>query len=145
MNVNFVLSPTGFLKIGGIVLLVLGLVGYTGVTNSVEAFQLDNGENIAHTVLGVAGIAIGFGLKNEQLHRWVVGALLALGIVATLWSLFNTSGAFVSGTGFTNPNAGFTNLENPADTVLHLVVSAWAAVAVFWRGAAAAMPAASRG
>lgn len=43
------LSPTGFLKVGGAILLALGLIGYTGVTNAIEIFNLDAGENLAHT------------------------------------------------------------------------------------------------
>lgn len=126
------LSPGGFLKYGGIVLLVVGIVGYSGVTNSIEFFQLDAGENAVHTLLGIVAIALGFGVKGmEAAKKWIVVAVGLLALIATIYSLITPSGAFVAATGFSNPNAGFTNLENPADTVLHLVVTVWAAAAAF--------------
>lgn len=134
------LSPGGFLKYGGIVLLVVGIVGYTGVTNSIEFFQLDAGENAVHVVLGIVAIALGFGVKGmEDAKKWIVVAVGALALVATIYSLITPSGAFAAGTGFTSPNAGFTNLENPADTILHLVVTVWAAAAAFMKAEAPAM------
>jgi hypothetical protein len=137
------LTPTGFLRVGGAILLILGIVGYSGVTNNIEAFQLDAGENLVHTVLGVVGLALGFGIRNIELHRYVVIALLVLGAVATVWGIINPSGPFVNGA-FTRPNAGFTNLENPADTVLHAVVTVWILAVLFLRQPTAERAAAGR-
>lgn len=131
-------SPSGFLRYGGIVLLVVGILGYTGVTNGIEFFQLDAGENAVHTVLGIVALAIAFGLKNEQLQKWIVVLVGLLALVATVYSLITPSGAFAAATGFKSPNAGFTNLENPADTVLHLVVTVWALAAAFMKQEATA-------
>ncbi len=129
---SFVFSPIGFYRIGGVVLLALGIIGFTGVTNGIQFFQLDQGENIAHVVLGVVALAVGFGLKSDQLQRYLLWALLVLGVVATLWGVIFPSGPFANGS-FTNPNAGFTNLENPADTILHLVVSVWIVLVLFMK------------
>ena len=136
-------SPSGFLKYGGIVLVAVAVVGWLGLTNGIEFFQLDAGENLVHTVLGVVALAVAFGLKNEQFQKWLVAAVGLLALVATVYSLISPSGgAFAAATGFAKPNAGFTNLENPADTVLHLVVTVWALASAFMSPSAAAQPAA---
>ncbi len=129
---SLLFSPTGFLKVGGAVLLVLGLVGFTGAINF-SWFDLDNGENIAHTVLGIVGLAVAFGLKNEQLHRWLV---ILIAVVALFFGVY---GFLVAGQ--SRPNTfGLANLENPADNLLHLVVGAWAVAAVIMNRSEAKAP-----
>ncbi len=129
---SMLFSPTGFLKVGGAVLLVLGLLGFTGAINF-SWFDLDAGENIAHTVLGIVGLAVAFGLKNAQLHRWLV---IAIAVVAFFFGLY---GFVVAGA--PRPNTfGLANLENPADNLLHLVVGAWAALAVYMNRGEEKMP-----
>ena len=52
------MNPRQFLLSGGVVLLLLGIVGYAGVfSDTKSAFYLDAGENVAHTILGVVAIA----------------------------------------------------------------------------------------
>ena len=124
-------TPKGFLTYGGVVLLLLGIVGYLGVfsESSVPAFWLDNGENLAHTFLGLVALAIVFipGLNSmfAPYYRWIV---ILLGIVALFFAVY---GFYVGGNA--SPNTfGVANLESPADDILHLVVAAWALYAA-WR------------
>jgi hypothetical protein len=132
MSLNALFTSTGFLRYGGAVLLLVGIVGYLGVFNSFEFFSLDAGENIAHTVLGVVGIGVGLGMKNAGLHRLLTIVLFATAILFALWGLILPSGGALSNGAFANPNFyGLANLENPADTLLHVVVAAWAGLALW--------------
>ena len=124
-----ILTPTGFLKVGGAVLLALGLIGATGVTNNIQFFNLDMGENVAHVVLGVVGLAVGFGIKDLRIHRGLVAVLAITGLLTGLIGFALPAGDYMHGNVF-----GLANLENPADNVLHLVVGIWAAVAVMRSG-----------
>lgn len=122
---SMVLTPTGFLKIGGAILLALGLIGVTGITNGIEFFNLDAGENVAHTVLGVVGLAVGFGIKDVRIHRGLVAVLAITALLTGIVGFFLPAGSFTNGNVF-----GVANLENPSDNLLHVVVGIWAAVAV---------------
>lgn len=123
-NMGNVLTPRGFLLYGGIILLVLGVGGMTflGPTPQASAlgefFWLDGGENLAHTLLGVVALGAYYMLKDEAMIKYLVLFVGVLAAVATVWSLLYGSS--------TVPNASITNLENPSDTVLHLVVAVWA-------------------
>ena len=120
-------NSTMFLRIGGAVLLLVGIVGYLGVLNSVDFFSLDAGENVAHVGLGVIGLAAGFGLKDRMIHR---GLTAVVGITALIFGLlgwFLPSGGALTNGAFANPNfLGLANLESPSDNLLHLFVAAWA-------------------
>ena len=120
-------NSTQFLRYGGAVLLLVGIVGYIGAFNSVEFFSLDAGENIAHTVLGIVGLGAGFGLKDAKIHRWLT---ILVGVTALFFGLYGfilPSGGALSNGAFANPNVfGLANLESPADNLLHLFVAAWA-------------------
>jgi hypothetical protein len=129
---NALFSSTGFLRYGGAVLLLVGIVGYIGLFNGVTFFSLDAGENIAHTVLGVVGIGVGFGLKNASLHKLLTWVLFLTALFFTVIGLVLPSGGTLSGNTWSSPNfLGLANLENPADSVLHLVVAAWAGLAIY--------------
>lgn len=126
------MNPKQFLTVGGAVLLLVGILGFVGVIGPTPDKSIfgafwwfDNTENIAHTVLGIAGLAAAF-LFPASLQRLLVIALGALGIVVGLYSL--AVGHMLGG----------ANLENPADTVLHLAVGAWAFASVFLGGQKAA-------
>jgi len=126
------MNPRQFLLSGGVVLLLLGIVGYAGVfSDTKSAFYLDAGENVAHTILGVVAIAAAFLLRDASLQKWLV---VVVGIVALFFGVY---GFIVAGN--TPPNTfGVSNLESPADDVLHLVVGIWALAAAFMpRGAMA--------
>ena len=123
------LTPRWFLIIGGVVLLVLGLVGFAGIFSktSTPAFWLDSGENVAHVGLGVIALAAVYVPSlNTMLapyYRWIV---ILVGIIALFFGVYG----FVVSSG-TEPNTfGISNLENPADNLLHLVVAIWAFASV---------------
>lgn len=132
-----VFTPKGFLTYGGVILLLLGIIGFVGVFTkaALPAFWLDNGENVAHTALGIIALAIVFipGLNTAfaPYYRWIV---ILLGIVALFFAVYG----FAVG-GNAEPNTfGISNLESPSDDILHLVVGAWALYAA-WRAPAASM------
>ncbi len=123
--------PTLFLKVGGAVLLVLGIVGYIGIFNNVSFFSLDAGENLAHTVLGIVALGFGFLVKDQNVTRWLVVIVGAVGIITGVLGFFLANGDFMGGH-FAHPNFfGLANLENPADNLLHLVVGIVALLAVY--------------
>jgi len=130
--------PTLFLKVGGAVLLLLGVVGYIGVTNNVNFFNLDGGENLAHSVLGIVALGFGFLVKDQTLNKWLVVVVGVVALVFGVWGFFLANGNFAGGH-FTNPNFyGLANLENPADNLLHLVVGIVALLAVYFNRSAMA-------
>lgn len=119
-----IFSPKGFLQVGGAVLVLLGVLGFVGVIGPTPSQSIfgsfwwfDNPENVAHTVLGVAGLVAAF-VFPAVWQRYLV---ILLGVVAVLVGLYN----------FVSPTLLGANLESPADLVLHLVVGAWALYAVF--------------
>jgi hypothetical protein len=119
------LNPKQFLLIGGIVLLALGLVGFAGVfSDTKSAFYLDTGENVVHTGLGIIAIAASFLIPDANLLKWLVAVV---GVTALFFGIY---GFMVAGN--TPPNTfGISNLESPADDVLHIVVAIWALAAAF--------------
>lgn len=122
------MNPKQFLLVGGSVLLLIGVLGFVGVIGPTPdksifgaMWWFDNPENIAHTVLGVAGLAAVF-IFPPLWQKWLVVALGALALVVGLYSLA------------VNTMLLGANLENPADTILHLAVGAWAFAAVYMGG-----------
>ena len=111
------LNPTGFLKVGGVVLVVLGLLGLVTLNTPNGVFWLDNAENVAHLVLGIVALIAAWTLP-EQVNKWLVVVVGLFALLAADW------GFFVSNNFLT------ANLENPADNILHLVVAIWA----LWAG-----------
>lgn len=118
------MNPKQFLTIGGAVLLLVGVLGYIGVIGPTpeqslfgEFWWFDNPENLAHTVLGVAGLVAAFTFPAAA-QRYLVIALGGLALAVALYNLTTTTlvGA---------------NLETPADLLLHLVVGAWALYSAF--------------
>lgn len=123
---NALLSPTNVLRLGGAVLLALGLIGVTGITSNISWFNLDSGENVAHLVLGVVGLGAGFGIKNPDLHRWLVAFIALSGLATGIYGFTLPAGDEMHRNFF-----GLANLENPADNLLHTVVGIWAAAAAY--------------
>ena len=133
------MNPKMFLTLGGVVLLLLGIVGYLNffTPSAYPAFWLDNGENLAHTVLGIVALAAVFvpGLNSAlaPYYRWIV---ILVGIIALFFGVY---GFVIPAGDEMHPNTfGLGNLENPADNILHLVVAAWAFAAA-WMGRDTAM------
>jgi formate hydrogenlyase subunit 3/multisubunit Na+/H+ antiporter MnhD subunit len=124
--------PTLFLKVGGAVLLLLGIVGYIGVTNNVNFFNLDAGENLAHSVLGIVALGFGFFVKDQNVNKWLVVIVGVVALIFGVLGFFLANGDFMAGH-FAHPNFfGLANLENPADNLLHLVVGIVALLAVYF-------------
>ena len=125
------MNPKQFLQIGGAVLVVVGILGFVGVIGPTAessifggAWWFDNAENWAHLVLGVAALAASFVLA-ANLQKSLVLVLGVVGVLVGLWSLIGNSMLLGA------------NLENPADTALHIIVGLWALVA--WKGGMANM------
>jgi len=104
-----------------VLIAVLGYVGVIGPTPDASIFgsfwYFDNLENIVHLVLGVVALGAVFALPGS-LQKPLVLLVGVIALVAGLWSLLVSTSLLGAG------------LENPADTVLHLVVGAWA----LWAG-----------
>ena len=113
-----VISPRGFLKWGGIILIAVGILGMIGVigptTNSLfgDSWWFDQYENWAHLILGLVAIAALYVLPAKTQKPLV----LIVGIVAlffVVWGFFVSSDFYGA------------MLENPLDNILHLVVGVW--------------------
>ena len=125
-----------FLLIGGVVLVLIGILGMVGVIGPTAEESIfntmgldwwfDAGENWAHLILGVVGLIAAFALPGA-LQRPLVMLLGGVGLLVGLYS------AFIS-TSFLG-----ANLENPADTLLHILVGAWA-LAASWKKEASSSP-----
>ena len=143
---NALFTSTGFLRYGGLVLLLVGIVGVLGIFNNVAFFSLDTGENYAHLALGIVGMAVGFGIANAGLHRLLTIVLFVTALFFTVVGLFLPSGGTLTNGAFASPNFyGLANLENPADSILHLVVAAWAGLALWMERKQPAMATATAG
>lgn len=126
------MNPKQFLLIGGIVLLLVGILGWINVLGPTPEASIfggnwwfDTGENWAHLVLGIVAIlvAFAFGAGFQATITLLVGILgIAIGLLG-----------FFLGSDMTYNFYGLANLENPLDNVLHLVVGAWALLA-WWKG-----------
>lgn len=128
MGLNYLLSPQGFLKVGGAVLIVVALLGFIGVIGPTSSslfdswWYFDNAENWAHLVLGVVALIAAFSFPanfNKNLVR-------VLGVVGVLVGLYSLFGPMPEGV-----NLMGAMLQNPLDTLLHVVVGVWALVAGF--------------
>lgn len=116
------MTPKLFLQWGGIVLLVLGILGIVAPNIGGKALYFDAGENWAHTILGIVAL-IASARLNESAQRSLVGIV---GVAALFFGIW---GFVVAGK--PAPNFyGLTNLENPIDNLLHLVVGIWAFLAI---------------
>ena len=126
------LTPRGFLMVGGVVLVALGVLGMfllgptPGQSLLGEFFWLDDVENYAHLILGIVALAAYYLLKDESLAKWLIALVGVIALVATVLGFMN-SGAPV-------PNLGVTHMEEISDNVLHLVVAIWAFYAAFVGG-----------
>jgi hypothetical protein len=126
--------PRLFLTVGGAVLLLLGIVGYLNVftESGSPSFWLDGGENLAHTFLGIVALAAVFvpGLNTAlaPYYRAIVGLVGVLALFFAVYGFLQPAGTGA------NPNTfGVSNLENPADDLLHLVVGIAAFAAIYFK------------
>ena len=123
-------SSKGFLKVGGLVLVLVAILGYIGVIGPTPEKSIfgsfwwfDNKENLAHLVIGVAGLVAASVLSNSLQKNLVV----LLGVIGVTVGLYNVVSMKLLG----------ANLESPADLVLHLVIGVWALKAALGRNQAA--------
>jgi len=114
------LNPKQFLTFGGVILIVVAILGFINVIGPTPAHSIfgsawwfDNGENWAHLILGIVAVIAAFALPASG-QRPLVMLLGIVGILVGLYSLV-ISQSFLG-----------ANLENPADSLLHLAVGAWA-------------------
>jgi hypothetical protein len=121
------MNPKQFLVIGGIVLVLVGILGFVGVIGPTadqsifkEMWWFDNTENWAHTILGIVALIAAF-VFPARTHKPLV---IVVGLVGVLFGVINL---------FTE-QVGSANLEQHADTILHFVVGIWALVAAFKGG-----------
>ena len=117
-------TPRMFLIVGGVVLLLLGVVGYLNIFTKAAfpQFYLTPGENVAHVALGIIALAAvfvpGLNAALAPYYRWIV---LLVGVIALFFGLYG----FVVANN-PDPNTfGVANLEI-VDNIIHLVVAAWA-------------------
>lgn len=117
------MNPKQFLTIGGIVLVLVGILGFVGLIGPTaadsifgEPWWFDNGENWAHLILGVVALIAAFVLPAGG-QRGLTVLVGLLGLFFTIWS------------GFVSEDFLGSMLQNPADTILHLVVGVWALAA----------------
>lgn len=118
------MNPKQFLTIGGVVLLLVGILGYVGIIGPDGATSIfgqvwffDNTENLAHTILGIAGLASLYILPTMY-QKYLV---ILLGIIGLVFGLISLMGPVTEGV-----NVMGAQLQNPADTILHFAVGAWA-------------------
>lgn len=119
------LSPKGFLQVGGAVLVLVAILGYAGIIGPDadssmfgSLWYFDGAENIAHLVLGVVALAAAFLLKDMKMQKMLV---MLVGILGILVGLYSVIGPVTEGS-----NLLGAQLQNPTDTLLHFVVGAWA-------------------
>ena len=117
------MNPKQFLQVEGVILVLLGIIGFVLPNIGGDFLYFDAAENWAHLVLGVVALVLA-PMPLGDLKKWIV---VLVGLVALF---FGIAGFMVSG----NPSPNFygiTNLENPTDNLLHVVVGIWALMAAF--------------
>lgn len=116
------MNPKQFLQVGGVILLLLGIIGFLVPNLLGETLYFDSAENWAHTLLGIVALLLA-PLPLGELKRWVV---VLVGLVALF---FGVAGFMVSSNAAPN-FYGVTNLEF-LDNIVHLAVGVWALYAAF--------------
>lgn len=132
------MNPKQFLQAGGVILVLVGILGMVKVIGPTAedsifgaAWWFDDAENWAHLILGIVALILAYA-TGPGLQRPVVMVLGILGVLVGLYSLYRAD--FLG-----------ANLENPADTLLHIVIGAWALWASWKKSASPAMAGAPMG
>ncbi|MBI4049307.1 MAG: DUF4383 domain-containing protein [Candidatus Doudnabacteria bacterium] len=127
------MNPKQFLVVGGAILVLVGLLGFFGVIGPTaeqsifgSAWWFDQGENWAHLVIGVVGLIAAYTFPAST-QKPLVMLLGVIGVLIGLYSLIFSS-SFLG-----------ANLENPADSLLHLVVGVWALYASWGKSSVGGM------
>ncbi len=118
------LTPKKFLQIGGVVLVLIGVLGAVGIIGPTPEksifgvhWYFSNVEIWSYITLGVVALAGAYVVK-ESMQRWLVMLYGAVALFFGVLSLFLSSTV--------TPNIGSANLERPMDTILLLLIAAWA-------------------
>lgn len=126
MDFKNIFTPRGFLSLGGVVLVLIGVLGFIGVIGPTASQSIfgagwwfDNAENVAHLVLGVVAILAVYTVKDAALLKWLT---ILVGALALVVGLYNLSGEI---------QLLGANLESPADLILHFAVGVWGLYAGF--------------
>lgn len=116
------MTPKKFLLWGGLVLAIVAFLGFWGVIGPTAedsffgaSWWFGNGENWAHLIIGLIAFIAGFALPTGSQR----GLVIIVGIIAVLIGVYSV---------FRQEFLG-ANLENPADTILHIVIGLWALLA----------------
>src|SRR5438552_1898629 len=87
------MKPRGFLSTGGVVLLLLGVLGFVGIIGPTQGQSMfgsfwwfDNYENIAHSVLGIVALLAAARIKDDEMVRNLVLLVGALALVAGVYN-----------------------------------------------------------
>jgi hypothetical protein len=126
------MNPRQFLLLGGIILVAFAVLGVFGLgpTEADSALGVnlwfDNGENVAHLVLGAVALLAYYFLKDAQLTRWLVILVGVIALGAALVGFLNLGGDTPGANFF-----GLANVENPVENTVHLLVGVWAFYVAF--------------
>ncbi|MEK7605537.1 MAG: DUF4383 domain-containing protein [Patescibacteria group bacterium] len=121
MDFKNILTPRGFLTVGGVILVLVGVLGMVGVIGPTPDKSLfgafwwfDSAENVAHLVLGIVALAAVYLIKDAGVHKLLVILVGLLGLVVGLYNLMGDNTMLLG-----------ASLESPADLVLHLAIGVW--------------------
>lgn len=127
-------NPKGFLVYGGAILLLLGIIGFVVPGLLGELLWFDNSENVAHTVLGIVGLATAFYFPAST-QRLLVAVLAVVTLFFGIFPWILPPGSFA------NNILNFYDVANLEylDNVVHLVVGVWAAWVYYKSGQSSMM------
>ncbi|MGE5041554.1 MAG: hypothetical protein ACM3IJ_01485 [Candidatus Levyibacteriota bacterium] len=121
-----IFSPKGFLQIGSILLIFLGILGFVGVLGPVAGSSIfgtfwwfDHLESTSFVLTGALSLIIVF-LFPPMFQRYFA---MLLGIISVVIGVYNFMG--------NNTRLYTANLESPSDLLFFLLFGAWALYAVF--------------
>jgi hypothetical protein len=116
------MNPKSFLQIGGVILLVLGALGFLVERPLGDLLWLTPLENIAHAVLGIVALVLS-PLPLGDLKKWVVVLVGLIALAVGVWGFLLADAS--------SPNFYGAHLDNPLDNIIHVVVGVWALLSAF--------------
>lgn len=112
-----------FLLWGGIILVVVGILGFFLIGPTAERslfgepWVFTPGENWAHLIIGIVALIVAYS-KSGEAQRWLTWIAGIIALLVGIW-------------GFVSATALGGVLQNPADNILHLVIGIWAVWAAY--------------
>jgi hypothetical protein len=121
MNMN---RPNGFLRLGGAIILIIGLLGVVGILGP------DSSQSIFQSY---------WWLGERESHVFIATAIALLFISFTfpaLWQryiviIFGILEILIGSYTFFGQNIFGINLETPSDTIVHFIIGGWALYSVY--------------